>query len=134
MTGERARIRRQLLTVLESRREILFAYLHGSFLDQGLPYHDIDVAVYVDPEWATGQDLFEYEMALSVELTLALHTTIDVHVLNHAPLGFQHSVLSRGEVIFSRDDERLVDLIERVGLEYIEFAYYVGDYLREVMR
>lgn len=134
MTGERARIRRQLLTVLESRREILFAYLHGSFLDQGLPYHDIDVAVYVDPEWATGQDLFEYEMALSVELTLALHTTIDVHVLNHAPLGFQHSVLSRGEVLFSRDDERLVDLIERVGLEYIEFAYYVGDYLREVMR
>lgn len=134
MTGERERIRRQLLTALGSRPEILFAYLHGSFLDQDLPYHDVDVAVYLDPVWATGQDLFEYEMALSVELTLALHTTIDVHVLNHAPLGFRHSVLSRGEVLFSRDDERLVDLIERVGLEYIEFAYYVGDYLREVMR
>jgi len=134
MTDERDHIRRRLSAALEPRREILFAYLHGSFLDPDLPYHDIDVAVYLDPEWATAQDLFEYEMALSVELTLALHTTVDVRVLNQAPLGFQHSVLSRGEVLLSRDDARLMDLIERTGLEYIEFAYYVGEYLREVMR
>lgn len=129
----RDRLRRQLQAALEPHQEILFAYLHGSFLDEDLPYHDLDVAVYLDPAWASGQDLFEYEMALSVDLTLALHVPVDVHVLNEAPLGFQHSVLHRGEVLFSRDDECLTDLIEQVGLAYVDFSYYVREYLREVM-
>jgi len=55
-----------------------------------------------------------------------------VHVLTEAPLGFQHNVLYRGEVLFSRDDERLTDLIEQVGLQYMEFSYYVREYLQEV--
>ncbi len=128
-------VRRQLLTALEQRQEILFAYLHGSFLDEDLPYHDVDVAVYLKPTWASGPDLFEYEMTLSVDLTLALHIPVDVHVLNEAPLGFQHSVFHRGEILFIRDsdgDSRLTDLIERVGLAYMEFSYYVWEYLREV--
>lgn len=129
---QRADLRRQLQTALESHREVVFAYLYGSFLDEVLPYHDVDVAVYVDPNWASGQDLFEYEMTLSVDLTLALHVPADVHVLNEAPLGFQHNVLYRGEVLFSRDDERLTNLIEQVGLQYIEFSYYVREYLQEV--
>jgi predicted nucleotidyltransferase len=79
-----------------------------------------------------GRDLFEYEMMLSVELTLALHVPVDVHVLNEAPLGFQHSVLHRGETLSSRDDEFLTDFIEKVGLPYMEFSYYVQKYLREV--
>ena len=128
----RADLRRQLQTALESHQEVVFAYLYGSFLDEVLPYHDVDVAVYVDPNWASGQDLFEYEMTLSVDLTLALHVPADVHVLNEAPLGFQHNVLYRGEVLFSRDDERLTDLIEQVGLQYMEFSYYVREYLQEV--
>ncbi|HUV90506.1 MAG TPA: nucleotidyltransferase domain-containing protein [Anaerolineae bacterium] len=128
----RAGLRRQLRTALESHQEVVFAYLYGSFLDEALPYHDVDVAVYVDPNWASGQDLFEYEMTLSVDLTLALHVPADVHVLTEAPLGFQHNVLYRGEVLFSRDDERLTDLIEQVGLQYMEFSYYVREYLQEV--
>jgi len=74
----------------------------------------------------------EYEMTLSVDLTRALHAPVDVHVLNEAPLGFQHSVLHRGEVLFSRDDERLTDFIEQVGSQYMEFSYYVRKYLQEV--
>ena len=69
---------------------------------------------------------------LSVDLTRALHAPVDVHVLNEAPLGFQHSVLYRGEVLFSRDDERLTDFIEQVGLGYMEFSYYTQAYLQEV--
>jgi predicted nucleotidyltransferase len=129
---ERADLRQRLQMALENRREIVFGCLHGSFLEEDLPYHDIDVAIYLDPTWASGQDLFEYEMALSTELTLALHIPVDVCALNEAPLGFQHSVFHRGEVFFSRDDKRLTDLIERVGLAYMEFAYHVREYLREV--
>lgn len=129
---QRADLRRQVQIGLESRQEIIFAYLYGSFLDENLPYHDVDIAVYLDPTWALERDLFEYEMTLSVDLTLALHVPVDVHVLNEAPLGFQHSVLHRGEALFSRSDERLTDFIEQVGLAYMEFSYYVREYLQEV--
>ncbi len=128
----RADLRQRLQAALEPHQEIAFAYLHGSFLDEALPYHDVDVAVYLDPTQVAGRDLFEYEMTLSVDLTLALHIPVDVHVLNQAPLGFQHSVLHRGEVFFIQDDERLTDFIEQVGLAYMEFSYYVREYLREV--
>jgi predicted nucleotidyltransferase len=130
--GQRSALRRQLRTGLEPCQEIVFAYLHGSFLDKDLPYHDVDIAVYLDPTWGSTQDLFEYEMKLSVDLTLALHVPVDVHVLNEAPLGFQHSVLNRGEVLLSRSDERLTDFIEQVGLAYMEFSHYVREYLQEV--
>jgi predicted nucleotidyltransferase len=129
---QRAGLRRRVQIGLESRQEIIFAYLYGSFLDENLPYHDIDIAVYLDPTWALERDLFEYEMTLSVDLTLALHVPVDVRVLNEAPLGFQHSVLHRGEVLFSRSDERLTDFIEQVGLAYMDFSYYVREYLQEV--
>jgi predicted nucleotidyltransferase len=129
---QRADLRRRVQIGLESRQEIIFAYLYGSFLDENPPYHDVDIAVYLDPTSGSGQDLFEYEMALSVDLTLALHVPVDVRVLNEAPLGFQHSVLHRGEVLFSRSDERLTDFIEQVGLAYMEFSYYVREYLQEV--
>ena len=128
----RADLRRRVRIGLESRQEIVFAYVHGSFLDEDLPYHDVDIAVYLDPTWGSGRDLFEYEMTLSVDLTRALHVPVDVRVLNEAPLGFQHSVLHRGEVLFSRSDERLTDFIEQVGLAYMEFSYYIREYLQEV--
>ncbi len=132
MMERRANLRQQLRTALESRQEIVFAYLHGSFVDEALPYHDVDVAVYLDPAWASGRDLFEYEMTLSADLTLALHTPVDLHTLNTAPLGFQHSVLHRGEVFLDRDDECLTNLVEQVGLAYMEYSYYIREYLREV--
>lgn len=126
---------RQLAASLERRQEVVFAYLHGSFLDEALPYHDIDVAVYLDPAWTSGRDIFEYEMTLSVDLTQTLHVPVDVRVLNDAPLGFQHSVFHRGEVLFVRDsdsDEQLTNMVEQVGLVYMEFSYYIQKYLQDV--
>ncbi|MCP4677400.1 MAG: nucleotidyltransferase domain-containing protein [Deltaproteobacteria bacterium] len=135
MMDQRADLGKRLKASLEQCREIVFVCLHGSFLDEALPYHDIDIAIYLDPAWASGQDIFEYEMSLSVNLTLALHVPIDIHVLNKAPVGFQYSVFHRGKVLFVRDadgDERLTDLVERVGLAYMEFSYHSKKYLQEV--
>lgn len=114
---------------LAARPEIVFAYLHGSFAE-GLSYHDIDVAVYLDSSW--NGDIFEYEMALSSELTLALHVTVDVHVLNGAPLGFCHAVL-QGQLLFARDQQVLADYIERVSLAIMDFEHLSRVYLHEVL-
>jgi predicted nucleotidyltransferase len=132
MMENRLHLRRRLQAELEPHQEVLFVYLYGSFLDDDLPYHDVDVAIYLNPGWALGRDLFEYEMTIAVELTRALHVPVDVHVLNEAPFGFQHSVLHRGEVLSSRDDEFLTDFIEQVALPYMEFSYHARKYLQEV--
>jgi predicted nucleotidyltransferase len=125
-------VRCQLREALEARPEIIFAYLHGSFTE-GLPFRDVDVAVYLDSALATATDIFDYEMNLSVKLTRALRFLVDVHVLNDAPLGFQHSVL-QGEALLVRDEDELTDFIERVSLEYMDFAYLGRQYLLEVLR
>ncbi len=127
---EREEVLARLRELLEPREEIVFAYLHGSFAE-GLPCNDIDLAVYVDK--ARVEDAFDYEMGLSVELTRALRFPVDVHVLNDAPLGFQHSVL-QGEAILVRDEEFLADFIERVAREYMDFAYLGRMYLEELLR
>jgi predicted nucleotidyltransferase len=125
-------VRYRLREALEARAEIVFAYLHGSFTE-GLPFHDVDMALYLDPAFAIATDIFDYEMNLSVELTRVLRLPVDVHVLNGAPLGFQHSVL-QGEVLLVRDEDKLTDFIERVGLEYMDFSYLGHLYLLEVLR
>jgi len=125
-------VRCQLREALEARAEIIFAYLHGSFVE-GLPFHDVDVAVYLDPALAMTTDIFDYEMSLSVELTRSFRFLVDVHVLNGAPLGFQHSAL-QGEALLVRDEDELTDFIERVAIEYMDFAYLGHQYLLEVLR
>lgn len=118
---------RELQEALAGRPEVAFAYLHGSFA-QGLPYHDLDVALYLS---SVPEDTFEYGMQLSVELTQRLGFPVDVRILNEAPLGFQHSAL-QGEVLLVRDEDLLTDFIEQVSRDYAEFAYLGRAYLREV--
>jgi len=121
-------IRERLQEMLEGRPEVCFAYLHGSFVE-GVSYHDVDVAVYLQP--GRHLDPFDYGMGLSVEMTLALGFPVDVQVLNDAPLGFQHTV-SRGEALLVRDEAVLTAWIERIAVGYTEFAYLGRVYLREV--
>jgi predicted nucleotidyltransferase len=115
---------------LLARPEIVFAYLHGSYLD-GAAYRDIDVAVFVRPEEIVPADLFDYAFQLSIELTRELGRDIDVHVLNGAPTGFQNSVFRQGRVLFSRDEGLRLDLIERNSLEAMDFHELSRQFLRE---
>ncbi len=64
------------------RDEIVFAYAHGSLVDGVPSYRDVDVAVYVRPEWAqTHKDeMLAYVLDLSTELTLALQEEMGLHV------------------------------------------------------
>lgn len=123
-------LRTRLRERLAGRVEIDWAYLFGSALD-GPGYNDVDVGVYLRPALRRDQ-VFDYEMDLSARLTLALHVAVDVHVLNGAPRGFQISAL-QGEPLLVRDDERLTDFIERVGLEVAAFAHHAERYLQEVL-
>lgn len=60
---QKKKIFTRLKEILIERDEILFAYIHGSFLDN-LPFHDIDVALYVDPKEVDSSQSFDYSLEL----------------------------------------------------------------------
>ena len=124
-----AKLRSRLGELLASHAEVDFAYLFGSS-PEGMAYRDMDVAVFLRPAPAL-TTVFDYEMDLSVELTLALHVDVDVHVLNNAPRGFKYAVL-QGRPLLVRDEERLIDFAKELGPEAMEFAYLDELDLREV--
>lgn len=99
---------------------IIFAYLHGSFLDGSL-YNDIDIALYLDEKKVGREKISEYCKQLNLEISELIRFVVDVHILNRAPVGFLHSVFKHGQLLFSKDDELRSDLIEKISLEYMDY-------------
>ena len=97
-------LERRLMRALESRAEILEAYLHGSQASGRAQAHsDIDVAVYIDESRAPA-GAYGYPAELTAYLMSALGTNkIDVAVLNRAPPVLYHRVLRDGRRLLARD-------------------------------
>lgn len=116
---DKTQVVKKLESILSSIEGIVFAYLHGSFIERDL-FRDIDVAVWIaDPEKA-----FEYAVDLSTRLEIRLGLPLDLQVLNEAPLPFKYHVLTRGRLLLSRDEKlraRIVDEVVRKYLDFMEF-------------
>jgi predicted nucleotidyltransferase len=123
---ERERVRTIIRDYFSNRGEVIFAYLHGSFIE-GERFRDIDIAVYLDkPEG------IEYELDQSILLERILKMPVDVKILNSAPLAFRYHA-TKGLLILSRDDELREEFIERAWDEYLDFKPVALTHLREVM-
>ena len=97
---EKARVTVALRDLLVFREEVLFAYLHGSFVS-GNKFRDIDVAVYLDHGRWTRRASLQYQANLAKDLSRTLRLPVDVTVLNVAPLGLRHDAVS-GRVLVCR--------------------------------
>jgi len=107
---------------LSGKKSVLFAYLYGSFLGEG-PFRDIDVAAYVDPDIIKNPDeMFSYGLSLAAEVDLAISgVTVDLRLLNLAPMPFRFGVITKGKVIFTIDDQRRIDFETRTRSLYFDF-------------
>jgi len=106
---------------LEGLDDIMFAYVHGGFLDIEV-FRDVDVAVWIkNPE-----DAFSYEVDLSAKLEADLKTPIDLHVLNQAPLSFKHHAFTRGRLLFSKDEETRIKLVDETLRQYADVRALKG--------
>ena len=130
--ADRASLLQRLGDALSAYGEVEWAYVHGSFAE-GLPYHDIDVAAWLRPDVMDQVDLIAFEADIGRTLRHLAGAEVDVHVINRAPLGFQHAVL-QGDPIMVRDDQALVVFIEYVGREMMDFAYLREAYLKDLLR
>ena len=128
---ERERLVQQLKPILSSRSELVFAYLHGTFLG-GEPFRDVDLAVYVTWLPERKLSLRQYELDLSVELTQQMRVPVDVRVLNDATMGFRYHVF-KGRLLLVKDSELLDDVRARVWDDYFDFAPFARRYFSEAI-
>jgi predicted nucleotidyltransferase len=112
--------------------EIVFAYLHGSFLGEGA-FADVDVALFVDSAKVPKEYALSYELEKAVKLFRYTGLEIDVRVLNYAPLGFQFNV-TKGRLLFTRDERFHQEFVERVWMEYMDFNFLSREILRDALR
>jgi len=119
-----------LKSKLSHRPEILFAYLHGSFL---LPTTcgDVDLAVYLD-EKALPQKHWEYEAELSMCLDQYVGIPVDIMTLNYAPVTLRYHV-SSGKVLLSRDEKARFDFLEQTWREYFDYQPVFQAFLKDLL-
>jgi len=117
-SAKRSSLLEELRAEVMREPEVVFAYGYGSFLESET-FHDVDVGVCLvtdEAEKATVKAL-----ALAQRLTARVGFPVDVRILNQAQVSFVFHVL-RGRLIFSRDDDRLAEVIEATDRRYLDIA------------
>lgn len=115
---EREKIIKKIKRQLFQRKEIVFAFLYGSFLEDPC-FRDIDIGIYLNEKIVERKKFFQYQLNIIREIEIPSKYLIDIRILNEAPSSFLASVFKRGRLLFSKDDNFLTNLIEKVSLEEI---------------
>jgi len=114
---ERTAVVGTIRQALANERDLVFAYLFGSF-EEGGPFHDIDVGIFLDgaqpPETA---DRRAFDLAGRLEAVVPF--PVDVVALNARPVTFRFHVYS-GEPLVVNDENRLAQELERTMAEYFD--------------
>lgn len=113
---ERDRMRLQIAEFLKDRKEIVFAYIYGSFAE-GAPFHDIDLGVFVSG--VSEKDSINYLLDLPQELSRFLRVPADFQLLNFVPVTFSFHVI-QGDLVVDKDAEIRSSFVERVTRKYLD--------------
>jgi predicted nucleotidyltransferase len=116
---EKAQVRSHLGKLLIRRPEVLFAYVHGSFIKER-EFRDIDVAVCT----VGSTDRLHLESDLSHELSKEVGLPVEVRVIDEAPVAFQMAAVRDGLVLASMSEEARTDFIEDVGKRYRDYSHF----------
>ncbi|MEW6068693.1 MAG: nucleotidyltransferase domain-containing protein [Nitrospirota bacterium] len=128
--GAKKTLTKKIAAMLSEHKEILFAYLHGSFLKEN-SFHDIDIAVYLKK---VPSSPLTYELEMEKKLSDAADNhEVEVRILNISPLSFRYNVIKDGLVLFDRDDNKRCDFQEATISSYFDFEPYRKLYLKETL-
>lgn len=103
---------------LERDREVLFAYIFGSYgRGKPSPLSDVDIAVYLGDDC----DFFSKKLHLVGNVSEILKTDeVDIVILNELPLSLIHSVLKTGKLLFCKDERKRVEFEARANTLYCD--------------
>ena len=116
---------------LETRADIRFAYVFGSFLDEEHS-RDIDLGIYIDETNAITKDKF-YDIELSTKIEEIVRFPVDIIVLNRAPAAIVYNA-SKGMLIKNTDDDLRVDFITLSWNKYWDYKHILYDHMEERKR
>jgi hypothetical protein len=88
--------------------------------------------VATEKETIPREKALEYELSLGAELEREIHYPVDIKVLNYAPVTLCHSV-TRGKVLFSRDNEVRYEWVEKTWDVYLDMQYFLRNSLRDLL-
>lgn len=128
---QRRDIVKEITIVISGQPKIVFAFLHGSFLD-GSFFRDIDLGIFV--RGIDTADFWDYEARLCQQIEEALNYlyVVELKVINKAPLSFCYHVI-RGQILFVRDEDSVVAFMARVARSYLDMAPIRHRYMIEAM-
>lgn len=99
---------------LEEEKEVIFAYLYGSYArGKTHPFSDVDIAVYLR------ENDFKTYMRLLAKLP-EIGKEIDLRVLNDASPLFKYKVIKEGKLLVNKDDGLLKKFIYETLIEALE--------------
>lgn len=143
--AERAAALDTLRGCLRAKPGVVFAYVYGSFVEDR-PFHDVDVAVYLEGMATPEMSTFAMDLARDLEKSLSpvlsgaemgrggdRSPPVDVRVLDQAPLGFRYHVF-RGRLLVSRDEALRTQEVERTVSRYLDLKPLRQRALKEAMR
>jgi predicted nucleotidyltransferase len=112
---EKQKVLEKIKMVLEKDDEIVFAIVHGSFIERD-SFRDIDIAIWIkNPEKA-----LQYTISLPNKIEAETKFPIDIQVLNEAPLPFKHHFLTEGKTLFSKDEKLRTELANETIRQYFD--------------
>jgi len=120
-----------LTAMLQKEPSIVFAFLYGSFLSEPV-FRDIDIGVFLAFDNPSDYLNVELDLSRKIEDALGSEFPVEVKVVNHAPLAFRYSVV-RGKLLFSENDNILVDFMTSAARKYLDFAPLRHRYIKEAM-
>jgi len=124
---EREMIICRLTNFIKGRQEISFAYIYGSFVE-GIPFHDIDLGIYVSG--IEEKDATMYSLELAEEISRVERIPVDIRVLNYAPLLFLYHVF-KGYLVFERDEALRIDISNKTVLRYLDIKPMIYKGIKE---
>lgn len=120
-------------TYLQSYSSILFAFVHGSFLEEQISFRDIDIAVFFEENVQLQNKVIDFCLELSAQLSSLIHVTVDVHALNDSGIGFRYEV-TRGELLLTRDEELSFEFMEKSRLMYFDLKPLLEENLNDLLK
>lgn len=112
----------ELKKTLKKENDIICAYIFGSY-GKGTQskLSDVDIGIFLREKG----DFFERKLELISLISKILKThEIDFVILSQASPSLIHSLMNTGKLLFSKDENKRINLFNRNLKEYLDFAYY----------
>ena len=120
---------KQLAPAVFSDTPVLFAYLYGSHV-KGVPHRfsDLDVGIFV--EALDTKACLELELSLSLRLDASLDHKVqsEVRVMNRLPLVVKGKIVTEGELIYSKAEDKRIEFETQSRKLYFDFLPVILQY------